>query len=154
MKKVVVFFAISSKKVPKKKLICLDVKKALQELADRLKTELRGTLTNLRIGQYMKAILVLSMTLAAAQAFALPKYAKAFKAAYPQGTKAECILCHAAEGNAFNSYGVALQKTAQGGKLDFKAVEALDSDEDTYTNLEEITAGSKPGDKDSTPSRP
>jgi hypothetical protein len=63
-----------------------------------------------------------------------------------------CNICHA------NPYGAALK--AAGGtansisRAQFEAVEGLDSDKDGFTNLEEITAGTFPGDRNSFPSVP
>lgn len=97
----------------------------------------------------MKATILLGIFLMAATSFALPKYQKAFGAAYPQFKSTNCKVCHATD-NELNPYGADLQKNA----LNFKAIEALDSDTDNFTNIEEINAGSGPGDKDSTPNRP
>ena len=103
----------------------------------------------------MKLTLFLGIFLMAAQSFALPKYVNSFKTTYPQFKKAACVLCHINSGINRNLYGAALEKTShQTGAPDFKSIEQLDSDEDQYTNIEEISAGSMPGDKDSTPSRP
>ena len=98
----------------------------------------------------MKATILLGVILMATQAFALPKYQKQFGAAYPSFKKTSCSVCHLAEGNALNGYGNDLKAAG----FDFKAIEPKDSDTDSFTNIEEIKAGSMPGDKDSTPSRP
>lgn len=63
--------------------------------------------------------------------------------------KAKCQICHT-KGAELNLYGKALNakpKTA----ASLKAVEKLDSDKDGFTNLEEIKAGTLPGDPKSKP---
>ncbi|MDX8389757.1 MAG: DUF5011 domain-containing protein [Mariprofundaceae bacterium] len=76
----------------------------------------------------------------------------AFNSAYPSATNltslsSSCTLCHAsASGGAFNSYGSALKGTA--GKMDFAAIEGSDSDNDGFSNIDEINAaggGTHPG---------
>ena len=101
----------------------------------------------------MKVTLLISVILMATQAFAMPKYMKAFGAAYPNFKKTSCSVCHNAD-NTRNAYGLDVGKNLAGGVVNFKAIEAVDSDGDSFANLEEINAGSMPGDKDSTPSRP
>lgn len=87
------------------------------------------------------------------QAQAKPGFLKQFKAQYPKSKLNDCVICHIAESeeNERNSYGADLETTLKNNKLDFKAVEALDSDGDGATNLEEINAGTQPGDKSSVP---
>jgi hypothetical protein len=88
------------------------------------------------------------MAMFAFTAEAKPKNMKLFKAAYPKSALNDCLVCHAEqETYTRNSYGQDLEKNA----LNFKAVEALDSDGDGATNLAEITAGSYPGDKSAVP---
>ena len=101
----------------------------------------------------MKAPLFFAIFLMVGQAFALPQHMKSFSTAYPQFKRVSCTVCHI-QPPKLNPYGLAVQKTIQAGVVNVKAIESLDSDEDQYTNIEEITAGSMPGDKDSTPSRP
>ncbi len=80
--------------------------------------------------------------------FALPvhatsAYKAAFEQAYPAavGTRIDaCTLCHVAP-PVRNSYGAALKSA----NFDFKAIEAADSDGDGFTNLQEITALTFPG---------
>lgn len=92
------------------------------------------------------------------QAQAKPGILKGFQAAYPK-TKLlalanKCTICHIedSEENERNVYGADLEKTKHtGGLPDFKAVEALDSDGDGFTNIQEINAGSNPSDKSDVP---
>ena len=89
---------------------------------------------------------------------------KSYKAAYPgKEPKAySCKVCH--EGaigkkDNLNAYGLALQKykAAAAKKLteeDYRAVEKEDADKDGVSNLDEINAGTAPGDPSSTPPAP
>jgi len=79
-----------------------------------------------------------------------------FNAFYPNaGATYSCTLCHVTPGDTGNPYGAAL--VAQGGTANaiadaaFLAVENVDSDGDTFTNLAEILAGSWPGNPNSVP---
>ncbi len=63
--------------------------------------------------------------------------------------KAKCKICHV-KGSELNVYGKALNakpKTA----ASLKAVEKLDSDKDGVSNIDEIKAGTLPGDAKSKP---
>ena len=89
---------------------------------------------------------------------AKPSFYKQFAATYPnisQGLKDnKCAICHVSNNDyARNPYGAALEGTlsTNGNKPNFAVVEALDSDGDGYTNIEEITAGTFPGDFNSHP---
>lgn len=85
----------------------------------------------------------------ASSAFATPSYFQAFKAQYPSATGlTSCKLCHDGMPPALNPYGIDFQKAGH----NFVAIEGLDSDGDSYTNIQEINAGTWPGDKDSHPS--
>src|SRR5512134_2057268 len=79
-----------------------------------------------------------------------------FNAQYP-GKSYGCSLCHTSP-PATNPYGTALVgQGATGANITaamFIAVEPLDSDGDGATNLEEITAGTLPGDPTSFPPPP
>jgi hypothetical protein len=97
----------------------------------------------------MKTLLAITVSLIAAQTFALPKYRAEFVKNYPQVSTVTCKMCHDAP-KSLNPYGQDVKKSG----INFKSIEALDSDGDSYTNIEEINANSMPGDKDSTPSRP
>lgn len=106
----------------------------------------------------MKKVLITAiclMSLAPVAAFARPAYFKKFKAAYPaaeQLAAISCQICHENEETyARNPYGMDVEKTVAAGALDFAAIEALDSDGDGYTNIEEITADKAPGNKEEHP---
>lgn len=97
-----------------------------------------------------RSIIVFAIISTLTPGLALAKlgFVKAFKQAYPAAKSIQkCILCHEAGGNKLNYFGQDFQKA----KYDFKAIEALDSDGDTFTNLEEITKETYPGDKTSFP---
>jgi hypothetical protein len=74
-------------------------------------------------------------------------YLTAFNTKYgTDGTKLDdCATCHN-EDFSLNDYGAAIE--AQGGAIDaaLAAVESMDSDGDTYSNIDEITARTWPGD--------
>jgi len=85
---------------------------------------------------------------AAPAALANPAYFMQFKATYPAATALfNCKTCHDGGPPKLNPYGIDFQKAGH----NFKAVESLDSDGDGFTNIEEITAGTNPGDKNSHP---
>jgi murein L,D-transpeptidase YafK len=100
----------------------------------------------------MKKIVLLFVALmlvVTSQAFAKPKYYKDFTTKYPNAAalaKAKCVICHEG-GSKLNPYGQDLQKAAH----DFAVIEALDSDGDTFNNIDEINADTFPGNKDSVP---
>jgi Bacterial Ig-like domain len=97
------------------------------------------------------AVLVIAVVLAAGgTAYAVSGYLTAFEGAYPAavGTRIDaCLLCHVNanpnQGSARNPFGSAY---SSGGHNFDAALEALDSDGDGFTNLEEITALTFPGD--------
>jgi hypothetical protein len=68
-----------------------------------------------------------------------------------------CLVCHdkmPATKTGLNPYGVDLAKAAAGKPLDAKllaAVERLDSDKDGFSNIDEIKAGTHPGNPTSKP---
>ncbi|HSB35293.1 MAG TPA: thrombospondin type 3 repeat-containing protein [Thermoanaerobaculia bacterium] len=81
---------------------------------------------------------------------------KAFVAAYPDAKAklGKCSTCHTAampkkETAGVNAYGKDMEKAFDKEKkvYDFKKIEALDSDGDGVKNLDEIKAGTNPGDK-------
>ncbi len=87
-------------------------------------------------------------------AFAKMEYKNKFMAFYPDaaakygtGMKAQCTICHEKAGPmpTLNLYG----KAAKAANFDFKSIESLDSDGDGVKNIDEITQGTYPGDKDS-----
>lgn len=94
------------------------------------------------------SIVLVMLSLSAAMAYAKPAELNAFKAAYPNASSAlkTCKACHDGVPK-LNYYG---QDYVKAGK-NFKAIEALDSDGDGFSNLAEITAGTFPGDKASHP---
>ncbi len=100
-------------------------------------------------------IIVVSVLLLAAVAYALPKDAATFKTLYnpKAGSKvatAGCLLCHSQapfNKTNLNPYGKDLAKQpVPRTAASFKAIEKLDSDKDGVTNLKEIQAGTLPGD--------
>ena len=89
---------------------------------------------------------------------------KTFKEAYP-GKEAKaysCKICHLnamGKKGELNAYGLALQKLkapADAKKLtgeDIRALEKDDADKDGASNLDEINAGTAPGDSASIPKK-
>ena len=78
-----------------------------------------------------------------------------FKQAYPTVSPVSCKMCHQGaigKKGDLNAYGQALQKSkapADAKKLtadDFRAVEKADSDGDGVSNVDELKAGTNPGD--------
>ena len=87
---------------------------------------------------------------------------KTFKQAYPskEPKTYSCKICHQGflgKKDNLNAYGLAMQKLkapADAKKLtpdDLKAVEKEDSDNDGASNLDELNAGTAPGDPASVP---
>ncbi len=82
---------------------------------------------------------------------------KQFIAAYPEAKAklGKCTTCHTAampkkDSWDLNAYGKDLKEKALDAAkktYDFKKVEALDSDGDGVKNIDEIKAGTNPGDK-------
>lgn len=86
-----------------------------------------------------------ALGLLANPAFAKLAYLKQFKEMYPSARALHsCVACHDSVPK-LNPYGLDYGKFAR----DLKALEPLDSDGDTYTNLVEIQAQTFPGNKDS-----
>ena len=81
---------------------------------------------------------------------ALPGYKDAFNTKYgTTGSKLDsCGVCHEDPGGGgpLNPYGTAFQGAAGTTDQKFTAIEGLDSDGDTFTNLAEIQALTWPGD--------
>ncbi len=101
----------------------------------------------------MKIALVVFLALACAwmpgSAMAVSSYVSAFDKAYPAAKNSDlssCLLCHTSQNNPgpLNSYGADF-----GGG--FAVIEAIDSDGDGATNLEEILALTFPGNPLDTP---
>jgi|GEM_PF-6340436 len=89
-------------------------------------------------------------------AAALPDYQPTFTKLYspkPETpiAKAGCLVCHSDMAGKLNPYGVDLRKQKTRDAAAFKAIEQVDSDRDGVANLEEIKAGTLPGDPQSKP---
>lgn len=98
----------------------------------------------------MKCLLVLAALTLSFNVYAKNSLLTKFKAAYPKSATANsaCLICHTNEDDfEKNAYGQDLENNA----MKFKAIEALDSDVDGFTNIDEINQGTQPGDKDSMP---
>lgn len=73
--------------------------------------------------------------------------------------RAVCLACHTKmppTKSELNPYGKDLQGAAAGRPVDeksFRAIEKLDSDKDGFSNLDELKAGTLPGDPKSKPKR-
>jgi hypothetical protein len=81
-----------------------------------------------------------------------PEYLQAFNKKYgTQGTKLDsCITCHTSPSGGkdnLNPYG----KDFGSHNHDFTAIEPLDSDGDGFSNIDEIKAGTFPGDPNDNP---
>lgn len=72
---------------------------------------------------------------------------------------ANCLTCHAKmppSKTELNPYGKDVQKAAAGKAVDDKvlhSIDKLDSDKDSFSNVDEIKAGTLPGDPTSKPKR-
>ncbi len=97
----------------------------------------------------MKTAIVFLSVLFATSAFAKMPYMQAFKKAYPEASSiAKCTLCHVTPGYTVRTaYGHDLEVNA----INFQAVEALDSDADGFTNLDEIKKLTDPSNVESHP---
>lgn len=84
-----------------------------------------------------------------AVSFATPAHLAEFQTAYPNSSAKlqSCTLCHTSPPTR-NNYGndFAANNTTGAAANAFHAIEPLDSDGDGFTNLEEINAGTFPGD--------
>ena len=91
-------------------------------------------------------------------ALAVSSYATSFKSTYPSSPLSSlstvsgqagnlCTVCHGTSGGSRNAYGSAYSSNGHS----FSAIQNLDSDNDGFTNLAEITAGTFPGNASSTP---
>ena len=102
-------------------------------------------------------LLCAAIILMPAIASAKPGIFKKFQATYPNSQlpgKMGCMLCHEdTDSYNRNPYGMEVEKTlaTNGGAPNFAAIEALDSDGDSFTNIEEINANTAPGDKNDHP---
>ena len=87
---------------------------------------------------------------------ARPGYLRKFQTQYPEAkvlADMKCALCHNEATMDLNAFGhdVGLNYAANGKKIVWEQLEPIDSDGDAYTNLEEIKAGTHPGDRNSKP---
>ncbi len=109
----------------------------------------------LRISSVAAAILLTTtvavLFIAGDSAFAIPSLQTAFISQYPalRDTPLQsCTTCHMPVKKDFlNSYGLALRES----KMDFKEIEALDSDGDKVSNIDEINDESFPGSRATSP---
>ncbi len=69
---------------------------------------------------------------------------------YPNAT-VSCSTCHTSSIPALNVYGAAYKSNGRSAAA-LATIEPTDSDGDGYTNLQEINAGTNPGDASSHPS--
>jgi len=106
-------------------------------------------------------IVLLAMALTAGfstMAFATPTYLSSFQKKYGKNiTIDNCSLCHpGGNGSAsnLNQFAKDFASASIGNHTFNAALEALDSDGDTYTNIAEITARTYPGDAASHPGAP
>lgn len=90
------------------------------------------------------ASLLLGASISSGDVAAIPEYSKDL----PSSLKNNCKVCHErASGGPVNSFGRDYSRLAS----DLEVLSGLDSDDDSYTNGEELAAGSLPGDPNSTP---
>lgn len=101
-------------------------------------------------------IAVVVLVAFALTAIATPAFKTVFDKTYSPkpGTalaKAGCVVCHTKMGSKdLNPYGKALKgKPMTAASL--KAIENMDADKDGWTNIQEIKAGTLPGDPNSKP---
>ncbi|NJD55524.1 MAG: hypothetical protein FIA94_03855, partial [Nitrospirae bacterium] len=89
---------------------------------------------------------------------AVPSYATSFKSTYPSSPLSSlsivsgqpgnlCTVCHGPSGGSRNAYGSAYANAGH----NFKNIESQDSDNDTFSNIIEINAGTFPGNAASKP---
>ena len=107
-----------------------------------------------RLGVVVAVSGVLSMAgfaVLVSPASAKPEYLQAFNSKYgTSGTKLDsCTTCHTTQQDAdhLNPYGQDFGKANH----DFGAIEGLDSDADSFKNIDEINAGTFPGDPNDNP---
>lgn len=101
----------------------------------------------------MKMALILLVALCSSfEIFATQSYLSVFTSTYPsvRGSQLEsCATCHSpVKADFLNAYGLDLRD--KGKNLNFKAIEALDSDEDGKSNIQEIKAEMYPGSQAAT----
>lgn len=100
---------------------------------------------------------VLALLLFASVAMATAAWMKTFKDTYKpkSGTelsKAGCAICHVEKNGkgGLNTYGKQLDGK-KNDKESYKSIEKLDADKDGVKNIDEIKAGTLPGDAKSKP---
>ncbi len=102
--------------------------------------------SKLAIGLFVAVIVLIGATMAAAR----PAYFSSFRQNYDiTGTKLDsCNACHTSGGGSpRNPYGMAYSESGK----DFASIGNLDSDNDGFTNLEEINGLTFPGDPNDYP---
>lgn len=119
------------------------------------KTGDRGSMWSPRAARIGFLIVSLSLGLTGLAA-AVPDYLATFSKLYspePETpvAKARCLVCHSDMAGKLNPYGADFQKQKTRDAAAFKAIEKIDSDKDGVPNLEEIKAGTLPGDPQSKP---
>ncbi len=91
-------------------------------------------------------------------AFASPGYLASFQAKYGTGiTIDNCSLCHPGGNGSIsnlNQFAKDFASASKGNHTFNATLEALDSDKDGYTNIDEINARTYPGDPKSNPGTP
>lgn len=113
---------------------------------------------------WLAVIVVVVVVGVATWAAATPQSITLFKLVYSprEGsdlTRANCLVCHSKMPPSkvdLNPYGKDLQKALAGKAIDEKflrAIEKLDSDKDGVSNIDEIKAGTLPGDPKSKPAK-
>ena len=111
-----------------------------------------------------KLVVTVGTAVLATAAIAMPTMTGVFKDTYKPAAdsevaKAGCATCHVAKSVKYNPYGEDLKKAMAEAKTKkltadvLKKVEALDSDKDGAKNIDEIKAGTLPGDKASSPKK-
>ncbi|MDX8390047.1 MAG: thrombospondin type 3 repeat-containing protein, partial [Mariprofundaceae bacterium] len=82
------------------------------------------------------------LAFSASPAYAFSSFLNSFNATYPSTTLGgDCLVCHMNNsGGGFTAYGSAYKNNGKS----FTAIEALDSDGDGITNLDEINANTNP----------
>lgn len=103
----------------------------------------------------LRLALVLLISCFALSAHAKPEFLKLFKDVYGK-PEAKCIMCHSKVPER-NVYGKAIETALDKAKTTnltaeiLKSVEKADSDDDGFSNIDEINAGTMPGDPASKP---
>jgi hypothetical protein len=126
---------------------------AVQRGKSRLKLKNRGNPANQSTGNRLRSVVGVCLILSIfPAAYALSSYLTTFLNAYPSARSTQlnsCVLCHSnpAGGGTRNAYAEAFRSSGRS----YSAIETLDSDGDGYTNIQEINAGTFPGNSTSRP---